>query len=181
MGIDIRQYESDRDAIEAAIARGDPASRSYAIELSVRQALGTLTSGERIIVEGYYFDGRSLPQLSRITGAPLDFVRIAHRRALAKLEVELTPLVERLFGLGAVRRIECAICQAEWRAVAEDILDAKTADMTWGQISVRIARAVGWQAPSPQTLITHQRKHRRFERTCGQSQKGGSECTHPIT
>jgi hypothetical protein len=168
------------DPIESAIARGDPASRSLAIELAVRRALTLLTTVERSIIEGYYFDGRSMPQLSRSGGMPLDFVRIAHRRALARLEGELASLVERMFGLEAVHRPECVICGAPWRTTAEAILDGKTPDTTWGQIATRIERAVGWKAASPQTLIVHQRKHRRFEKITTTTQEGDSECTHHI-
>ncbi len=175
-----RLDELEQDPIEAAIARGDPASRSYAVEISVRRALRVLTAGELAIVEGYYFDGHSMPQLARATGVPLDFVRMAHRRALAKLEIELAPLVARMFGLEAIQLPNCAICRAQWRTTAERILDARTPDMTWGQIAVRIERAVGWKASSPQTLITHQRKHRKFERIPDHMGKGEDECIHHI-
>ena len=177
----IECLEREWDAIEAAVARSDPAGRSLAVELAVRRALDVLTTSELVIVEGYYFEGRSMPQLSKSTGVPLDFVRIAHRRALAKLEVELAPLVERMFGLTAVTRTGCAICLAPWRPAAEEILDGRTPDATWGQIAVRIERAVGWKAPSPQVLMTHQRKHRQFENTPATKSEGEPTCIHRIT
>jgi hypothetical protein len=179
--VDAVDVRSSAPASEQGPDWSDAAGRSLAIELAVRAALGVLTAGERTIVEGYYFDGRSLPQLARSTGVPLDFVRISHRRALAKLEVELAPFVERMFGLAAIRHVNCAICRASWRAIAEDILDGKTADTTWGQIAIRIERAVGWKAPSPQALITHQRKHRRFVKSATQQEEGELPCTHHIT
>ena len=146
--------------------------RVIAIEHAVRGALKVLTTAERSIIEGYYFDGRSLGQLANSRGAPVNLVRMTHRRALAKLEEALRPFVERMFGLSAIRQPDCAICRASWRAVAEEILDSRTTEITWGQIAVRIRRAVNWQAPSPQVLITHQRKHRRFERTSTAQPKG---------
>lgn len=179
--------EADKVDVGAAAATklrsdwGDAAARSLAIELAVRGALKVLTRGEREIIEGYYFDGRSLPMLARATGVPVDFVRIAHRRALAKLEMTLAPFVERMFGLAVVRHTDCTICRASWRAIAEDILDGRTADTTWGQIAIRIERAVGWKAPSPQVLITHQKKHRQFVKPATQEPEGEGSCIHHIT
>ena len=170
--VDTVDVESAAAGSEQGPDRGDAAARSLAIELAVRGALRVLTTGEREIIEGYYFDGRSLPQLARATGVPVDFVRIAHRRALAKLETELAPFVERMFGLSAVRHRDCAICSASWRAIAEDVLDGRTGDTTWGQIMIRIERAVGWKAPSPQALMTHQKKHRQFEKPATRETEG---------
>ncbi len=170
----------ETDALEAAMARNDAVSRTYAVELVVRRALRILSAAELRIIEGYYFDGRSMPQLSRSTGVPLDFVRIAHRRALARLEIELSPFVERMFGLSSVTLSGCAICMAPWRPTAEDIIDGKTPDTTWGQIAIRIERAVGWRPPCPQVLITHDKKHRHFEKPSTQNQKGESTCIHHI-
>lgn len=146
--------------------------RAIAIERAVRDALRELSATERAIIEGYYFDGHSLGQLARSRGVPFDLVRITRRRALAKLEQMLRPFVEKMFGLAAVRHPDCPICKASWRTIAEDILDARTSDVTWGEITTRIKRAVGWEAPSPQVLITHQRKHRRSEKQTTTQPKG---------
>jgi hypothetical protein len=75
----------------------------------------------------------------------------------------LAPLVAQWYGIGAARNSACPICTAEWREDADAIIDAKTQEVTWGQIMTRIERATGWRAKSPQVLIMHQRKHRTFQ------------------
>ena len=132
------------------------------IQDAVREALAVLNAPERFIIEGYYFDGRSFPRLASMRSLTLSRVKSIHRRALTKLEIELTPFVGRMFGIHALRTPDCAICRAEWRSIAEQLLDEKTADMTWGDVAARIERAVGWHVPSPRVLTTHQKRHRRF-------------------
>lgn len=137
--------------------------RLVLIQRAVRRSLAVLNSPERAIVEGYYFDGHSLPQLAAQIGVPLLRVRTIHKRALDKLRHELTPLVIAMYGLRQSRHPGCPICSAPWRDAAEQILDGKTADMTWGEVAIRIERAIGWKSPTPQVLMTHQRKHRHFQ------------------
>lgn len=169
---------SERELGSGSIREDEPGAiagsyqRAMAIERAVRGALKVLTTAERSIIEEYYFDGRSMGQVANSRGTPVNLVRMTHRRALAKLEEALRPFVERMFGLSAIRQPDCPICRASWRAVAEEILDSRTTEITWGQVAVRIRRAVGWQASSPQVLITHQRKHRRFERIPTAQPKG---------
>jgi hypothetical protein len=102
-------------------------------------------------------------------------IRLLHQRALRKMEMILAPLVARMFGVTALRVPDCPICRAEWRFDAERILDDKTDDITWGMISQRIERATGWHAPNPQTLKSHQARHRRFTKVTTAQRKGGSE------
>jgi hypothetical protein len=110
------------------------------IQDAVREALAVLNAPERFIIEGYYFDGRSFPRLASMQSLTLSRVKGIHRRALTKLEIELAPFVERMFGIHALRTPDCAICRAEWRSIVEQLLDEKTADMTWGDVAVRIER-----------------------------------------
>ena len=137
--------------------------RTCEIQDAVRDALTVLNEPERFVIEGYYFDGRSFPRLAAMQASTLPRIKGIHRRALTKLEIELTPFVERMFGIKALRTPDCPICRADWRSIAERLLDDKTPDMTWGEIAIRIERAVGWHVPSPRVLTTHQKRHRRFE------------------
>ncbi len=136
--------------------------RAFEIQDAVRDALTVLNAPERFVIEGYYFDGRSFPRLATMQSLSLSRVKSIHRRALTKLEIELAPFVERMFGIEALRTPDCPICRAEWRPVAEQLLDEKTPEMTWGDVSRRIERAVGWHVPTPRVLTTHQNRHRRF-------------------
>ncbi|MBD3298901.1 MAG: hypothetical protein GF341_09620 [candidate division Zixibacteria bacterium] len=145
---------------EAALARRRRARR---VETAVRGALRVLNPPERGIIEGYYFDGRSFPHLANEHSLSLTRVRTIHTRALSKLRHELTPLVIELYGLQLAHESGCPICRAQWRDLAEGILDEKTPDMTWGDVATRIERAVGWTPSTPQVLITHQRKHRQLQ------------------
>lgn len=159
------------------------------IRTEVRRAVERLTGLDRSTIEGYYFDGISLRRLATIEGVTVSRVVMAHRQGLRRLRHMLAPLVARWYGIGVIRNPACPICTAAWREDAEAIVDAKTQDVTWGQIMTRIERATDWRAKSPQVLIAHERKHRTFqpERTnngdtslargaCAQDQHlGGSE------
>ncbi len=136
--------------------------RATEIQGAVRAAMEILNAPERFVVEGYYFDGCSFPRLATMRSLSLSRIKSIHRRALTKLEIELTPFVERMFGIAALKTPDCPICRATWRAVAEQLLDEKTPEMTWGDVAIRIERAVGWHVPTPRVLTTHQKRHRRF-------------------
>lgn len=136
------------------------AERVRQIGIAVRGALAILNLPERSVIEGYYFDGTSLPRLADQSGLTLTRIRTIQERALAKLRTRLTPFVEKMFGLRVVQDPDCPICEGVWRVIAEELLDGKTPDMTWGDVARRLERAVGWRAPTPQILMTHQRKHR---------------------
>lgn len=132
------------------------------IERGVRGAVGQLRGLERIVIEGYYFDGRSLGQLAEREGISLNRMVLAQRQAFRALRTALAPLVARLYGIGAASVAGCPICAAPWREDAEAIIDGKSPATTWGQIIARLERATGFRARSPQTLLAHQRKHRIF-------------------
>lgn len=150
--------------------------RARAVERAVRDALVVLNPAEHSVIVGYYFDGWSFPRLANSLGQSLPRIRAIHRRALLKLEVELAPFVEEMFGIRPVRTAQCPICQAEWRTVAERLLDEKTPDMTWGQVAIRIERATGWRPPTPRILTAHQKHHRRFVHLSDTETKGGISC-----
>jgi len=136
--------------------------RSHLIERAVRRAVGRLGPGERQVIERYYYLGRSFDSIAKEDFLSMARVRAMHRRALGHLRLLLAPLAQFLFGVGQSVDPDCPICTASWRHDAEEILDEKTAEMTWGQMAMRLERAVGWRPGSPQTLIGHQRHHRRF-------------------
>ncbi|HUU45091.1 MAG TPA: sigma-70 family RNA polymerase sigma factor [Acidobacteriota bacterium] len=146
-------------------ARGQAVSEpdhAPAIIHTVRVALSSLGRTERTVIEMYFYDGFSWKRIGDHLGLPAAGIRVIHRRALTVLERHLAPFVRESFGLELASHPECPICVAPWRRVAEEILDSKTADMTWGQIGCRLERAVGWRPPTPQISIAHQRHHRSF-------------------
>jgi hypothetical protein len=137
-------------------------ARTLWIRDRVRAAVRELDDPERMVVEAIYYDGLSLDQIGARIHLTKNRVAVAHRRALASLRITLTPLVAEFYGLRAVAEPSCPICTAVWRDDAESMLDAKTAEMTWGELIVRMNRAFGWRAKSPRVLIVHQQRHRVF-------------------
>lgn len=137
-------------------------SRSVAIDCAVREAVAALSYVERMIIEGYYFDGYTLSSIGCTLNISTQRVQTVHRHALSRLRRRLAPFVEKTFRIGLTTDPECTICSAPWRRIAEDILDEKTPETTWGQIAVRLHRAVGWYPSTPQVLIGHQKSHRVF-------------------
>jgi len=151
------------DPFPDEVARAMAAERARRVQQAVRQAMVVLNMPERAVIEGYYFDGTSLPRLADQGRVTLARIRTIHTRALAKLRFELTPFVMDMYGLTPTHADRCPVCAAAWRDDAERILDEKTDDMTWGDIITRLERAVGWRASTPQVLITHQRRHRKLQ------------------
>lgn len=139
--------------------------RARLIEHTVREALLSLTLTERGVIEHYYYDGFSFHRIAGATGLTLERVQAIHRRSLAVLRETLAPFVAVTFRLTPASGQGCPICSAPWRRTAEELLDEKTSTMTWGEVTRRLERAVGWLAPTPQILIGHQKKHRTFEPT----------------
>lgn len=133
------------------------------IRYAVRRAVGQLRGLERRVIEGYNFDGMSFGRIAESESVSVNRVVTAHRQAMRSLRVILAPFVARTFGIGATVVSRCPICTSSWRSDAESIIDAKTPDVTWGQIVTRIERATGWRAKSPQVVIVHKRKHGTFE------------------
>ncbi len=172
---------NDRDPTIGEQPGGDPCGRTRTIERAVRRALTILSQTERRVIEGYYFDGCSFGRLAAVVDLPQRRVRVIHQRALSRLEFELAPLVEQMFGIRSMRAPNCPVCNAEWRVIAEDLLDEKTEEMTWGDVIIRLERAVGWRAPTPQILISHTRKHRTFTQNSEPEDKENSnECTDSV-
>ena len=137
--------------------------RTRLIEHTVRDALSCLTIPEREVVEQYYYNGLSFIRIADAQGLAVERVQFLHRRALANLRIKLAPFVGITFGLSPLANIDCPICCAPWRQTAEELLDEKTTAATWGEIARRLERAVGWFASTPQILMAHQKKHRRFD------------------
>ncbi|MCH8992115.1 MAG: hypothetical protein IIA44_10265 [Acidobacteria bacterium] len=140
----------------------DP-GRERLIAGAVRRALRDLQYMERLVVDGYYYDGLSFGRIADRYGLTRSRVQTLHHRALTALEGALAPLVRETFGVVPVRRSACPICGTSWQRMADELLDEKTADVTWGQMAARLERAVGWRPSTPQILIAHQKHRRLFE------------------
>jgi hypothetical protein len=157
---DWRLWFTQRQAPESA-----PPDRANQIQHHVRLALTELSAIEWAVIEAHYFDGCSLNQIANSLGLSLNRVTTVYRRALSRLEQMLSPFVHITFGLSPTGTLGCPICLAPWRREAEELLDTRTPEVTWGEMIVRIARATGWRASTPQVLISHHRKHRVYRPT----------------
>jgi hypothetical protein len=138
-------------------------NRSQEIIRAVRAALQKLGTIERLVIQMYFYEGLSWSHIGDRLGLSVNRSRAVQRRALVLLQRQLAPFVRATFGLEAVREDNCPICTAPWRRLAEELLDAKTPDDTWGRIGLRIERATGWKTATPQILKSHQKYHRGFE------------------
>jgi len=147
---------------QAARPDGRAQRRSRVIQQTVRRTLEELPSVERRIIEGYFYDGRPFARIADDLGISLVRVQVLRRRALGHLRSQLAPFVQATFGLGATQTPDCPICRAPWREIAEDLLDEKTPDVTWGVVARRLERAVGWSPSTVQLLIGHQKNHRVY-------------------
>jgi hypothetical protein len=145
-----------------ACGNGREKRRLRSVQEAVRHAVTELPATERRVIERHFFDGGSLAHIADETGLSLVRIQVLRRRALGRLRERLTLFVQTTYGLGATVRPDCPVCRAPWRQTAEELLDEKTPDMTWGMLARRLERAVGWTPSTVQILIGHQRNHRAF-------------------
>ncbi|MEW5702722.1 MAG: sigma-70 family RNA polymerase sigma factor [Candidatus Zixiibacteriota bacterium] len=141
---------------------GQRRHRVRLIQEHVRNAVAKLPILERRIIEGHYFDGHSLSQLADEIGLPKTRIQVLYRRGLGRLRTALADFVVATFGIRAVILPDCPICHAAWRGTAEDLLDEKTPEITWGELARRLERAVGWTPTTIQVVIGHQKRHRAY-------------------
>ncbi|MFH2054734.1 MAG: sigma-70 family RNA polymerase sigma factor [bacterium] len=132
--------------------------RRERITAAVREALDRLESTDRTILEKYYFEGESLPEIGRALGRRQATIVNRHRRALKALRKQLAAFVVTEFGVRQ-EAPDCCICQSPRRLEIEALIAAKRPEEPYGHLMRKIHERCGLKVTSPQTIIGHQKYH----------------------
>ncbi len=84
------------------------------IRREVRAAVCRLRGLERMVIEGYYFDGMTFGGIAKHESVSVNRVVTVHRQAMRSLRIILAPFVARTFGIGATVVSGCPICTSAW-------------------------------------------------------------------
>jgi hypothetical protein len=125
----------------------------------VRDAVARLSPVERDFVQMYWFEGRSLKELSQLLGKRLHNLDSINRRILRKLKRMLSVYVAERFGIVEANDPDCIICNHPERREIDRLLCAKKPDETYRSIYRQLRSRFGLRISTPQILIGHTRYH----------------------
>jgi len=129
----------------------------------VRKAVESLPSAEREFIELYWFEGRSLTELSELYGKRPHKLDSLNKRILLKLRRKLAPYVEAKFGIGDDSSASCVLCSSPFRDEIDKLLETKKPEETFRRINRILRSEYGLRITTPQILIGHIKYHTRKE------------------
>ncbi|PWB68993.1 hypothetical protein C3F09_10760 [candidate division GN15 bacterium] len=132
--------------------------RSQLVKRRVREALKTLSSDEREIVERIHYMGQTYREISEKSGREIHRLESLHSRAIRRLRKELRPLVKQLYGIDPPLP-KCVVCRSPMRMEIDRIIDSRDPRRSWRAVLVQIREECGLKIRSPQMLIGHKRYH----------------------
>jgi hypothetical protein len=125
----------------------------------VRDAVDKLSPVEREFVQMYWFEGRSLKEVSELLGKRLHNLDGINRRVLRKLKRILSEYVAARFGIIEPNNSDCIICNHPDRREIDRLLIAKKPDETYRPIYRQLRSRFGLRISTPQILIGHIKYH----------------------
>lgn len=135
--------------------------RRRRIKREVHKAVAELPPTERYLIEQFYFEFRSLPEISGTTGRSPKRLHKLKKRAMARLKSALAAFVWEEFGI--ITKTEtsatCPICRSPLRQKIEKIIESKPPHRTWRDTIQKIKKECGLAIATPQTVIGHHKYH----------------------
>ncbi len=125
----------------------------------VREAVESLPADERDFISMYWFEGKSLKELSELLGRKPHKLDGMNRRIIKKLKRKLAKYVCEQFGIVEQEVSRCIICSHPERKEIDRILLAKKADETFRPIYKLLSEQFGLKISTPQILIGHIKYH----------------------
>lgn len=127
----------------------------------VQGALNSLMPNEKMVVEEYHFQGRTLRDIALQMSRTRSEVAGLLARGEEKLKTALLPYVAERFGIGAAEpERSCRVCAHPQAAAITQLLLAKPREETWSRVLQQLKARYGLENPSPRTLIAHLRHPR---------------------
>ena len=129
----------------------------------VREAVERLSFKEREFIQMYWFEGKSLKELSELFGKKEHKLDGLNRRIMKKLKRILSGYVAERFGIVESNKPSCVICSHPKRSEIDRILLAKKPHETFRTIYRKLKEKYGIKISTPQTLIGHIKYHIKSE------------------
>ena len=126
---------------------------------AVRTEIDRLSEIEREFVEMFWFEGRSLADIARVTGKQVYKLEGLSKRINRKLKNRLAGFVDSEFGLKAETGAKCLICNHPQRAKIDRMILAKKPQQTYKQIITTLKEEYGIIIKTPQMIIGHRKYH----------------------
>ena len=142
---------------------GEQSERQKRIVAAVRTELDKLTEAERDFIEMFWFEGRSMAEISAVTGKPVYKLEGLNKRIIRKLKNRLAEFVESEFGLKHEVGSKCPICRHPRRDEIDRMILAKKPHQTFSSIITVLKRDYGIIIKTPQIIIGHRKYHIREE------------------
>ena len=149
-------YDVNRSGAFSANGQSDSPAEIAEV---VRDAVGRLQSTEREFVHLYWFEGRSLDEISRLLARRPHILDGIRRRCLRKLRSLLSTFAADRFGIESPRIAGCVICNHPCRREIDAVLRARRPEETWGSVRKSLEARFGLRIPAPQTMISHIEYH----------------------
>ncbi|MBU1319827.1 MAG: sigma-70 family RNA polymerase sigma factor [candidate division Zixibacteria bacterium] len=129
----------------------------------VRDAVDNLPSMEKEFVQLYWFEGKSMAELSELFGKKPYKLESLNKRILQKLKRRLSEYVTRQFDLTNDTIPACIICDHPRRIEIDNLLLSKGQEETFRPIYRKLKDEFGLTISTPQILIGHIRYHLQKE------------------
>jgi len=129
----------------------------------VRDTVDKLPSREREFVQLYWFEGRSMAELSELFGKKPYRLESLNKRILQKLKRRLSEYVACQFGIADDAIPACIICDHPRRIEIDDLLLSKRPEETFRPIYRKLKEEFGLTISTPQILIGHIKYHLQKE------------------
>lgn len=143
----------------------------WEIKLEVRGALAKLSKEEKILIEQFYFEGKSHKEIGQILKLNSKQVEYLKQKAVLKLRNLLADFVARKYKIQVSQFSQskmiqnrqkptgCVICQNPKQKEIEELIASKKDHQTWRVIFKKLSQRFNLEIKAPQVLVGHM-KHK---------------------
>ena len=135
-------------------------ARAKAICDHMEKALRRLDTEEKQYIICYYYLAESPSSIARLSGRAESKLESLRCRCLRKLKSELTPFVERTYGLSVDRENDgCPICSSIHREEIDTLISTRDRSQTLRPLLRTLRERYGIRLSCPQAVLSHERYH----------------------
>jgi len=125
----------------------------------VQDAIAKLTDKERKFVEMYWYDGRTIAELSVLLDKTPYNLRSLKDRIIRKLRFCLSQYAAERFRIEETKNLYCVICNHPRKPEIDELLRTKKPEQTFKPIINVLKRSFNLRITTPQILISHMKYH----------------------
>ena len=163
-------YEILTEAVEleSNIPLIEDSSSDEELENKVRESLEKLEPEQKLLVELFYFQGKSYRQMERVLKLNNKKLEYLHQRTVADLKFLLSDYVQKRFKIkGDIVPNTCVICEHPKRKEIEKIIDSKKESQTWKRVLKKLKQKFDLEIKAPQALMGHKRHCKQRQEVSG--------------